>query len=65
MTEKQMATNQIIEIVEGDGIAKETKRPYYFVDININGLQITRLFPKDTERTYFKTLIGQYLKMSD
>jgi len=56
---------QVLTITEGNGIAKESKREYYYVDISINGLQITRLFPKDTERSYYKSLVGQYLKMSD
>lgn len=55
--------DQMITIKEGTGLSKEAKREYYFVDIEINGVQITRLFPKDTEKTYFKTLLGSYLKM--
>lgn len=65
MTDIKTVTDQILKIVEGEGTAKESGRKYYFVDILINDLQITRIFPKDTERSYFKSLIGQYLKMTN
>lgn len=62
MSDKTL-NDQMITIKEGTGTSKESKREYYFIDIEINGVQITRLFPKDTEKTYFKTLLGSYLKM--
>jgi hypothetical protein len=63
MVDPKNVNNQVLEIKEGNGIAKESKRDYYYVDILINGTQITRLFPKDTEKTYFKSLLGSFVKM--
>lgn len=55
----------VLTIVDGSGVAKESGRAYNFIDVLIGDTQITRLFPKDTEKLYFQSLLGSYKKINE
>jgi len=42
--------------------AKESGRPYEYVSVEVEGTELTRIFIKQTEKSYFQSLIGEYEK---
>lgn len=53
---------QILTISFKKANAKETGREYEYVSIEIDGVEINRIFIKNTEKSYFSSLIGSYQK---
>jgi len=42
--------------------AKATGREYEYVSISIDGIELTRIFIKQTEKSYYRALLGSYVK---
>jgi len=53
---------RILSISLEQGIAKESGRAYEYVSLKIDGTEINRIFIKQTEKTYFASLTGDYSK---
>lgn len=53
----------LLQIVSAN--AKETGRPYQYVSIKIEDVELPRIYIKDTEKSYYASLIGEYEKSSN
>lgn len=42
--------------------AKATGRPYEYVSVEIDGIEVTRIFIKQTEKAFFGSLLGSYTR---
>ena len=41
-------------------LAKATGREYEYISISVDGLEINRIFFRQTERSYYESLVGDY-----
>jgi len=54
---------QVLNISFQKANAKESGREYEYVSINIDGTELTRIFIRQTEKTYYQSLLGDYQKI--
>jgi len=55
----------MLEISLEQANAKATGRLYEYVSIKVEGIELTRIFIKGTEKSYYESLLGSYKKTAD
>jgi len=51
---------KVISISIESANAKESGRPYEYVSVSADGVELNRIFIKGTEKAFYQSLIGNY-----
>lgn len=57
-----MNENSVIIVAKSD-ISSKTGKPYNYISVSVGDIELTRLFPRATEKSFYASILGDYKKI--